>query len=184
MRIAISGAHGVGKTTLIRALGNSVPGVHIVGNVMRTLSSQGVPIASQSTPDTMVRYLEVQLSQEREPSDCKVLCSDRILADGVAYVRASARLGVATYPWTAGELSLLAAAARLHASTFDFHIRIPIEFDLHTGDPHHSHGREFQRAVDLELANLIDERWPTRVLEISGNERDRLAALLRVIDLR
>lgn len=181
-RVAVSGAHGVGKTTLLDALRDRAGNrIHLVGNVIRGIAAEGYPVGSSTVPETLAVYLERQQNQERA-APCGVhVVSDRILADGLAYVLAAIDIGVAKYPWAPGELRLLDAAARLHASRFDYHVFLPAEFPLSPGNPLHMHGPAFQLAVETRLRMLVADNWPVPVVEVRGSVDDRVEAIVALL---
>lgn len=182
-RIAISGSHGVGKTTLLDALNDKLGAkMHLIGNIMRTLAAEGYPVGSSTTPDTLTAYLLRQCEQERRaPMDIHVF-SDRVLTDGLAYILAAIDDRIASYSWGVGELKILEAAARLHISKYDYHVILPVEFSLVPGDTLHRHGEEFRLKVEQRLRNIVANDWPIPVIEIRGSVEKRVDMLTKLVE--
>lgn len=179
MRIALSGSHQVGKTTLISALPSSFA---TVGGVMREVAANGFGVAANTEPKTIEEYIRLQVASEHARQRTDHVISDRVLLDGLAYVEAAVRTGVARYEWTENELRLLRAAAKLHANTFDLHCYVPIEFDVSSELPFHGGGEELRRTVADVMERHLADDWPIPVLSLRGSVEERLDSLLRFVD--
>ena len=169
--VALSGTHQVGKTTLVDSLGTEVT---VVGGIMRELIRQGHPVAAHTTPDTIAAYVAAQQASEATAmkDTARHVVSDRVLVDGVAYVLAGLRTGLASYPWTRDELTLLIAAAKLHVGRYDVHVAIPIEFEVELSGTMHAGGQSFRHVVADELRQLLDD-WPIPVVWVGGTVAER-----------
>jgi dephospho-CoA kinase len=184
-RIAISGSHGVGKSTLI----NEIVNLHrakvcLVGNIMRDLAKQGFPVGSAVTPQTIAKYLEKQKNQEIAASKLSQnILSDRILLDGLAYIQASAETGICSYSWSPNEILLLESAARLHSSFYDYQVILPIEFPVVANDFLNLHGDDFRKIVDDKIHKICANDWPIPVHIIKGSVKERVNLLEQLIDL-
>lgn len=182
IRIAVSGAHGVGKTTLIRELGRICPETRIVGNVMRSLAKAGYAVGANTTPRTLSAYLEKQLAQEEKAfRSGRSVLSDRIFVDGAAYIIAAHKLELSEYGWSEDLIELIKSIARLHALRYNRHVYVPIEFPLQSEDPLNVHGGRFQRAVDEALRSLLVDDWPVPLLEVRGTIVERAETVADVL---
>lgn len=180
-RVALSGSHRVGKSTVIDALRGQVG---VAGNVMRTLDKAGIGVARDTTPQTIEAYARAQLKSEQvAATEHSHMVSDRVVLDGLAYVEAAVRLGEASYPWSQSELALLRASARLHAASFDLHAFIPIEFPFESDLPYHAGGEEFRQQVSDLIEQYLADDWPIPILRICGSRSERVATLRSAIDL-
>lgn len=183
-RVAVSGSHQVGKSTVINAVRDHVG---VAGNVMRSLAEAGLGVAANTTPRTIEAYVRAQLKSERQASKKQQhLVSDRVVLDGLAYVEAAVRRREASYPWSRPELELLGAAARLHAASFDLHVFIPIEFTTTSELPFHAGGEAFRKLVSDLIQHHLEDEWPTPVIRITGSPEERavqMRAALKIAEL-
>jgi predicted ATPase len=175
-RVALSGSHEVGKTTLVTAITGAVPGIRIAGNIMRRLEIEGFGIRENTTPATLARYLRVQLAQQNTAEN-ENLISDRALVDGLAYVRVHLRFGTARYNWRTEDMDFLEAVARLHAATFDHQVLIPIEFPAPSIQTIDRRAIEFRDSVETELVSILRDGWPIPIIRVTGTVEDRVTAL-------
>jgi len=166
---------------MTRAVAAKVEGVGIVENVMRSIAADGFPVNVATTPGTLAEYLRRQVRLELMSASFTHLLSDRILVDGAAYVLAAQRMRLLRYPWGPGEIEFLVAAARLHATFFDVHLLVPIEFNFSGPDPLHAHGAEFRQAVDTTLRELLAEDWPIPLVEVTGSVEGRAATAIELL---
>lgn len=180
LRVAISGTHQVGKTTLIDAVRAEV---QVVGGVMRAVAAAGFGVAAETTPATIEAYLTRQLESERQADGAgQPVLSDRVLVDGLAYVEAARDFGLATYPWTDAEIMLLRTSAQAHAASYDVHCFLPVEFPSRSELSFHAGGEEFRMAVSEHLEAQLNNKWPIPVIRLTGSVEDRATALRRVLN--
>jgi len=179
MRFAMSGAHQVGKTTIIDAVRDQF---EILGGVMRAVAAGGYGVAAETTPETIEAYMAKQLESEAGAARGRDVLSDRVLLDGLAYVEAAKEFGFASYPWWDAEIMLLRTAARAHAASFDVHCFIPIEFPSNSDLPFHAGGEDFRAAVSDRLAAHLDDAWPIPVVRVSGSVEERVATLRSILN--
>ena len=180
-RAAVSGAHYVGKSTLLDHLVLRNPGLQVIGNLMRDIAQNGYGVGADTTPATLTVYLQRQMVQEDAVPKTMHLVSDRVFVDGLAYIMAAVQLGINGYNWSQEVLSLLESVARLHATRYDYHVYIPIEFPLSSGDPLHLHGLGFQRTVDQCLRQLLGQDWPITVVEVTGSLEQRTTTVSNLL---
>lgn len=89
MRIAVSGAHGLGKTTMVEFISNSFGIVHL-GEQARMLINSKYPFCIlEKELDTFIKFqkeiLDLQEKAETEAVDCYVV--DRPFVDSFIYVK-------------------------------------------------------------------------------------------------
>jgi AAA domain len=87
MRIAVSGTHGVGKSTLVAALGARLPGHAIVAEPYETLVERGYEFADPPGVDDFVVQLKQSLVSLRRRSPNVIF--DRCPFDFLGYIAAS-----------------------------------------------------------------------------------------------
>ena len=171
MRIAVSGAHRTGKTTLIEELRRSLPTYEAVDEPYRLLEEEGHEFARMPA----LEDFELQLGRS---IDCVVRSKndqlfDRCPADILAYLvthRDSA--GFDLEPWL--------SRARPAMRRIDLVVFVPVE------RPDRVMGRDkredrLRGRVDEEMREiLLEDRWgfEVEVLEVAGSVRERADQVL------
>lgn len=145
MRIAISGTHLTGKSTMIDALVDQLPGYVAVPEPYEILEEQGYDFAHPPTVEDYVVQLRQSLALHRRSS--RNIIFDRCPLDFVAYILASP--GSDRFDIEQWRAPILAALASL-----DLIVAIHID-PVH--DPIGSiEDAAFRTAVDTELRDLLD----------------------------
>ena len=182
MRIAITGTHGTGKTTLAEALSALWPHYEYVAEPYWLLAQQGTPFADGPT----VADLEEQLAQS-----CSLILGsaaqqdvvfDRCPLDFIAYLDiVSAQEG---YEWSPHGRLLVRIEGAL--ATLDRIVFLPVtrpdEIDVPIEYP------KLRARVDARLKVMLRDDdlglldGHSQVLELSGTREQRLARLMVAID--
>lgn len=150
---------------------------------MRSIAASGFGVAADTSPETIEAYVRKQIESEAEATRVGGdMVSDRVLLDGLAYVETACELGHATYDWSAGELALLRAAARIHAAWYDFHCYIPVEFDCDSDLGFHRGGEGFRTAVARRLERYLTDDWPIPVVTLAGSVEERARSLADLLE--
>lgn len=168
MKIAIVGAHGVGKTSLSQALAAALNLSIIPDIVVQEAIQKGFTINENTPLETQFWLFARQLELEKTAGDSWV--ADKCLIDYSVYGDIVLRDERAK--------SLLADMIKLNAR-YDYLIYLPIEFPLEDNkirslDPN------FQRAVDEHYREILDN-WNLRYHIVSGSIAERCAQALAVI---
>ncbi len=169
MRIAVSGSHATGKSTLIEDLRSAVPGTLIVEEAYFALLAEGVAFADR--PDAAdYQLLCERASEEFAISRAGRILFDRTPADYLAYFMAAG-----------GDVAGTDLVARTHRALvgLDLVVFVPIE----TPDRINNDGerQRLRRSVDRMLrAMWVDDAWGWNqpVLEVSGTPRARVNQVL------
>ncbi len=174
MRIAVSGSHATGKSTLIEELANAVPGPMIVEEAYFALLAEGAAFAAR--PDAA----DYQLLWERAHAEFAVLRDgfilfDRTPADYLAYLMA-----------VGAELAGTDLVAQTHRALvgLDLVVFVPIEVPDRIADGGES--RRLRRSVDRVLREMwVDDAWGWNlpVLEVSGTPQARATQVLTRIGI-
>lgn len=176
MRIAVSGTHGVGKTTLIEDLAEVLPFYEAVPEPYWLLEQQGVPFANGATiPD-----LERQLVES-----CKLILAhagrddvifDRCPLDFVAYLEVvSAGAGFEWLPSGRELADIGKALASLDAVLF-VPLQSPDEIVVPIEHP------RLRRRVDQRLKTILREDdlglfdHGPRIVDVAGTRAQRVSA--------
>lgn len=174
MRIAVSGAHRTGKTTLIEELGRSLPGHVIVDEPYHLLAEEGHEFAELPSLEDFELQLERSLRSVLESAaDCLL---DRCPCDLLAYLIAHEDSeAFAVDPWL--------PRVRDAMGRLDLVLFVPIEEpDRVTVSP--SDHRRLRRRVDEELRDIVlEDRWDFGVpaIEVAGSPRERARQALQHI---
>lgn len=172
MRIAVSGTHGSGKTTLIGDFVDANPEFVVVDEPYESLdeSSQGADAWS------FLHQLELSLRSVTASTGAPHVIFDRSPVDFIAYVSALSALGrpspspVGLVPWNSR-----AASALEH---IDLRVVLPLDghVTFHVEDEEDDALREEMNRQLLDL--VYDVARKTEVVEIAGPREDRCAALV------
>ncbi|MEW2304697.1 AAA family ATPase [Streptomyces sp. NPDC006655] len=191
MRIAVVGAYGAGKTTLITAATarTGLPAAH--GTPMRDpLGSRPKPLEEATEPELVQlvvrRHAERLLAEAAHP--------EGFFSDGSLlheWVYATVRLAVGRYPRRDQGPQLVAAASDdpyrrvldhlgrefLHRAlaSYDVFVHLPVEFPLHDAPP--PIGEHFRTLSDRLLLDTLHASGVT-VRTITGSPEQRLDSLL------
>ena|SRR3982751_3290122 len=176
MRIAVSGAHRTGKTTLIEELSRALPNYVMVDEPYHLLAEEGHELAA--TLDDFELQLERSIQCVEDSEEDQLF--DRCPADMLAYLiahRDSAGFNVEVW------LPRLERAMR----RLDLIVFVPIEHPdrvIFVSDPE---DRELRRRVDEELRDiLVDDRWGfgLEAIEVTGTLRERARQVLAQVKRR
>jgi len=175
MRIAVSGAHRTGKTTLVEELRRALPTYESADEPYRQLEEEGHEFAEMPSLEDFELQLERSI-------DC-VACGkqdqlfDRCPADILAYL-------VTHRDRDGFELEYWLPRARSAMQRLDLVVFVPVESpDRIVG----ATAREdrLRGRVDEELRGiLLEDRWdfPVEVLEVGGTTRERADQVLARIN--
>jgi AAA domain-containing protein len=172
MKIAVSGSHRTGKSTLVGDLHHSLPGYSVIDEPYRLLEEEGHPFAQPPSLDDFELQLDRSIQSILSCPSRAIL--DRCPADFLAYLTVHRdHDAFDPAPWMP---RVLAAMEQL-----DLVIFVPIE------DPERiaisrADGPRWRRAVHEELRTiLLDDPWHLGVatLEVRGDHRERLNQVLR-----
>jgi predicted ATPase len=171
VRIAFSGAHRVGKTTLIERVAEALPGYALVPEPYHLLEEDGYDFADPPSAEDFEAQLERSIVELEEAGE-RVLF-DRCPADFLAYLRVG-------YHDSDPQLE----HCREVIGLLDLVVLVPIEQPDRIAVASHE-DLEQRRAVDQELFELLlDEGLAEEVLPVRGDVTTRLAQVLaRVTEL-
>lgn len=179
MRIAFTGSHSTGKTTLIDGYvaANADTHIQVIRGIARGVISRGFNLGKQSTIDGWTNYIGDQLRAERIAASAKqgMLLSDRTVLDAVAYAKTNrALLNSATPQYF---IDMLLEIALREALFYDLYVFCPVEFPM-LADGIRDEDESYRRHVgDVILALLNDHHIPHVVLSGDANSRLRAFAV-------
>lgn len=168
-RIGILGSHGVGKTTLAKALSNELH-VTRIDEVARTVLSLGFELNDQATIQTQ---LLMWLGQLWEEQDLEEFVADRTLLDVVVY---SNYMRAKLSPKELYFLNAIEALTYQHMLSYSALIYVPIEFDPED-DGVRSTDLEFQNEIDVLFKSYLN-KFQLDYYPVTGSPSERLQRTL------
>ena len=174
MRIAVSGTHRAGKTTLVAALAELLPAYEVVGEPYHQLEEEGHEFAEIPSLEDFELQLERSIDCLVDSAENQLF--DRCPADLLACLLTHRDAdGFDVDDWLP---RVEAAMQRL-----DFVVFVPVEDpDLVSIPPEE---RRFRRRVDEELRSiLVEDRWElgVEVIEVTGPVAARARQVLAQIE--
>lgn len=168
MRIAVSGSHATGKTTLARELANRFPRFQVVDEAYLLLTDEGVAFGDPPGPDDFEAMFERAIAALRTQTTTPLLF-DRSPADYLAYLAAHSSGAL-------GPNHDHIEAARSELRQLDLVVFVPIEQPDRISPTSIRMPRLRRRVDRLLRAMLVDDEWgfAVPVLEVSGTLTQRL----------
>lgn len=167
MRIAVSGTHATGKSTLVAALAPLLPHYQLVEEPYYALLDEGHAFAAEPSREDFELQLERSLRMLAGTAAPDVLF-DRCPADYLGYLAALPGAGAETLAaWLPPAAEALASLGLI--------VFVPIERPDRAGAAV-TEGRRLRARVDAVLREmLVDDAWglDARVLEVRGTPEDR-----------
>lgn len=174
MKIAISGAHGVGKTTLAKSLAGKLR-LSLVGEVARSVAGEfdyktTEHIQNAEMLDKVIFQSEVFCSQVREESKHWDFISDRSIFDCVGYC--------SLYGLPFSLICIMRDLAIEHSKNYDTIIYCPIPSETISDDGFRLANKQEQEKVDFHISISLEfakcpvlwlgenrDHWEEEVLE-------------------
>ncbi|HEX2206402.1 MAG TPA: AAA family ATPase [Longimicrobium sp.] len=173
MRIAVSGTHAAGKSTLVQGLGEVLSDYHVVEETYYALLDEGYPFAAEPTVEDFEIQLERSLTSLAGVSAERVLF-DRCPADYLAYLAALSDVDPST-------LAAWVSPAQDVLGGLDLIVFVPVERPDRIEVPE-IEGRRLRKRVDAMLREmLVDDAWGfgVPVHEARGTPGERVRSVLR-----
>lgn len=173
MRIAVSGSHQTGKTTLAEALAATMPHYTIVPEPYYDLADDGAPFAEMPDLDTFEQLLAASIGTLSACDDNCIL--DRCPYDMLAYLTTS--IETDRFDLRRWLTDLQTAMQRLDLIVF-----VPIEVPDRVAAVGHRHLRS---RVDAELRRLVLDDYLSfgvPAIEVTGSLPQRLQTVLEHIN--
>jgi hypothetical protein len=176
VRIAISGVHRTGKTTLAEALGTALPGHSVVSEPYYLLAEEGYEFSDPPTVEDFEHQLERAIELLQEPGRNRIF--DRCPADFFGYLQTHDEAGrFDRQAWLPTVAEAMASLDLVVFCAIERPERIAV-------DPSE---RRWRRGVDEALREIIiGDRWEWGIptVEVSGDQDARVRQVLAALDGR
>jgi len=180
IRVAVSGAHGVGKTTFCRDLkatlesraGRVAGSVELVTEVARTLSAEGIPINRETAEDQYALFFEKHISNLFRETQADFVVYDRTILDSIAYATTNGNLAP---PW----IQFTKTVSQHVLNRIDVYFFIPIEIPLHDDGVRHTDA-DYQSQLDNAIMQVLRECRPSFTI-VTGTREQRVHQALNEI---
>lgn len=181
MKIAFTGTHSTGKTTLLNDIEKMLDGklrLHSVTEIARGIIEKGYPLGMDANIDSYVHYINNQIIAENaQMHGCDIFISNRTLLDPVAYAIVNRKL---PRPYISEYfIEMMKNVWLLEKERYDLYIYFPIEFELEH-DGVRPAGEKYRKNVDDVIVSLLNQ-YKINYIKISGDRDKRKNELFNII---
>lgn len=185
MKIAFTGTHVTGKTTLLKDFENYLKNnpdsnysFGYISGIARSIISRGFPLNKDGNIHSYVNYINDQLEAEKNMSDYDIFISDRTLLSPLAYATANQSLPRPFIPEYF--IKMMENVWLLEKERYDLYIYFPIEFPMNVTDGIHIADEKYRQLIDIAIVELLN-KFEVKYITISGNQNERLKKLINII---
>jgi thymidylate kinase len=150
MHIVLTGAHGVGKSTLCECLIAELTRarhVALIPETARDLVRRGFKVNDEITEEGFISYIQLYLANVRK-TQADIVISDRSLFDLYLYTHRGTPFVRQAY------IEMLHELVFVEAKLVDFYVYLPIEFPMPL-DAVRPPDAAYQALVDRDVADLL-----------------------------
>ncbi len=179
MKIAFTGSHCTGKTTLLNQMKIIFQNADFqyVTEVARGIINRGYPLNMDANMDSYVHYINDQLKAEKRMQSCDLFISDRTLLDPLAYALVNKKL---PRPYIHDYfIDMMESIWLLEKEQYDLYIYFPIEFPL-IYDGVRPEDEQYRKDIDDQIAQLL-KRNNVNFLKITGSPGERCDFMERLV---
>ena len=183
-RIAITGTHGVGKTSLAYALFDKFTELNIKASLntklARSLIEKGYPLGKEATSESYIQYIISQLRAEQTAEKCDVFISDRTLLDPLSYSIVNQKYINSTVPDDI--IKLLESVWLLESIQYDLYVLVPIEFEMPIDDIRPV-DKKYRERIETQIASILSD-YCINYITVSGTIDERADKVLNSIGIQ
>ena len=182
MRIAFTGSHSTGKTTLlndiIKYCGGDIK-INSITEVARKIIVKGYPLNQDANIDSYIHYINDQLNEENTYMyECDLFISDNTLLDPVAYAMVKSQLPRPYIPEYF--IEMMTNVWLIEQTRYDLYVYFPIEFPLEI-DGIRPSDEQYRKDIDEQIRKLLTKH-KINYITVSGDEMQRKDYLIKVIE--
>ena len=167
MRIAVSGAQRVGKSTLVEELADALPGHEPIDEPYWALADEGYHAAHPPGAEDFEAQLRRSIADIASAGDDVIF--DRCPIDFLAYLEAE---GDDPEPWMERSIGAM--------GQLDLVVHVPIE-DPDRISVEADEDLDQRAAVDEEIGRFLDDLTGVPIITVSGTLADRVAQILATV---
>ena len=168
MKIAISGTHGSGKTTIALDVASKLKKMNKVVTLMPEVARESpYLISGEQSPNAQLQIYGSQIDSEmRYEVGSDILITDRALVDHVAYMHLF-------FPDQVEFFDAMKSFAKAYMSTYDYVFQTSAIYDpKKTDDVLRPEDQELQEQAHEEITRLLTELYPAFIQLPSDPETD------------
>lgn len=180
MKIAFTGSHSTGKTTLLGEIAKKTNlKIYHIAEIARNIIKRGFPLSQDATVDSYINYVNEQLKAEFVAMESKydLLISDRTILDAVAYSKVNKKLSRPFIPDYL--IEMLERVWLLEKNFYDIYIYFPVEFPM-VCDGVRPEDVQYQIDVGEQIKELL-EFHRINYITICGSTEERYNSFLKII---
>lgn len=172
MKLAFTGTHSTGKTTLVREISHSISARYTqkyVTEVARKIIGRGYSLGDKATEEAYLHYISDQLEEEHDMDSYDLFVSDRTLLDPLAYMLVNKEYScpvISEYL-----IRMMENIWLMEQKKYDWYVYFPIEFPL-VEDGIRPHGNRYREAVD-EMIYFLLQKNNIRYITVNGSVAER-----------
>lgn len=185
MKIAFTGTHVTGKTTLLRDFEKYIQqefkgklSFGYISGIARSIIQRGFPLNKDGNIYSYVNYINDQLEAEKSIDDYDIFISDRTLLSPLAYATANQSLPRPFIPDYF--IKMMEKIWLMEKERYDLYIYFPIEFSMGLPDNIHPSDEEYRKLVDATIVEILN-KFEVKYITMTGNPNERLDKLKNVL---
>lgn len=181
MKIAFTGSHSTGKTTLLNdaILRLKNKRLSYITEIARNIINRGYPLNMDANIDSYVHYINDQLKAEKAMCESSIFISDRTLLDPLAYSLVNRDLPRPFIP--DHFISMMEGIWLLEKDNYDLYMYFPIEFPM-CSDGVRPTDEVYRSNVSNKILELLT-KYKVPHIHVTGSPTERLNILLDTLTL-
>lgn len=187
MKIAFTGTHVTGKTTLLKDCENYISqelegrySFGYISGIARNIIKRGFPLNKDGNIYSYVNYINDQLEAEKRINNYDIFISDRTILSPLAYATANQQLPRPFIPDYF--IKMMENIWLMEKEKYDLYVYFPIEFRMGEPDLVHPADEEYRKLIDLTIVKLL-KKFDVNYVTMTGSKDERLKTLLNILDV-
>lgn len=187
MKIAFTGTHITGKTTLLKDcekyIQQEFEGKYSFGyisGIARSIIQRGFPLNKDGNIYSYVNYINDQLEAEKAINSYDIFISDRTLLSPLAYATANQGLPRPFIPDYF--IKMMENVWLMEKERYDLYVYFPIEFSMGSPDNIHPSDEEYRQLIDSTIVELLD-KFEIKYITMTGTRSERLKMLIDILKI-